>query len=94
MNKDLRPGYWTASTSGHVDIGESYEQAAKRELKEELGITSKLEFVGKCKGDLKEEREIYTIFTTNYNGEIKFDKEEIDEIEFKDLSANLAQGDK
>lgn len=32
------PGYWDNSAAGHVDDGESYEQAAKRELKEEIGL--------------------------------------------------------
>ena len=34
------PGKKDFSSSGHVDVGETYEQAAVRELAEELGITS------------------------------------------------------
>ena len=41
------PGLWTISSTGHVKEAESYEAAAQRELKEELGIESKLEMVGK-----------------------------------------------
>lgn len=33
------PGKWDQSAGGHVDEGETYEFAAKRELKEELGIS-------------------------------------------------------
>ena len=36
-SKDLDPGLWTTSCSGHVDQGESYFDAAVRECKEELG---------------------------------------------------------
>ena len=36
--KDLYKGMWEVSASGHVDSGENYETAAKRELSEELGI--------------------------------------------------------
>ncbi len=36
--KDRNPGLWDSSTAGHVDAGESYEQAAHRELREEIGI--------------------------------------------------------
>lgn len=36
--KDTYPGCWTSSASGHVDPGEGYAQAARRELAEELGL--------------------------------------------------------
>jgi isopentenyl-diphosphate Delta-isomerase len=39
MTKDKYPGYWTCSVTGHVDSGETYDQAAVRELREEAGIT-------------------------------------------------------
>jgi 16S rRNA (adenine1518-N6/adenine1519-N6)-dimethyltransferase len=34
--KDRSPTKWDSSTAGHVDTGESYEQAARRELMEEI----------------------------------------------------------
>jgi isopentenyldiphosphate isomerase len=37
--KDVEPGLWTVSCSGHVDHEESYEEAAKREMVEELGVS-------------------------------------------------------
>ncbi|MFP4351568.1 MAG: NUDIX hydrolase [Puniceicoccaceae bacterium] len=36
--KDTAPNRWVSSCSGHVDAGEDYEAAARRELGEELGI--------------------------------------------------------
>lgn len=36
--KDRFPNLWDSSASGHVDAGESCEEAALRELEEELGI--------------------------------------------------------
>lgn len=38
MLKDESPGLWTLSCSGHVDAGEDYDVAARRELGEELGL--------------------------------------------------------
>ena len=36
--KDKHPGKWDSSAAGHLDSGESYEAAARRELSEELGL--------------------------------------------------------
>jgi len=36
--KDKNPGLWDSSAAGHVDAGESYEEAAVREIGEELGV--------------------------------------------------------
>jgi isopentenyl-diphosphate delta-isomerase type 1 len=38
MTKDLSPGLWDSSCSGHLDAGEDYDPAAMRELGEELGL--------------------------------------------------------
>jgi len=37
MSKDTFPGCWDSSCSGHLDAGEDYLTAARRELGEELG---------------------------------------------------------
>jgi isopentenyl-diphosphate delta-isomerase type 1 len=36
--KDIQPGKWDTSVGGHVALGESFEQAAQREMAEELGL--------------------------------------------------------
>lgn len=38
-NMLLHPGCWDHSAAGHVDEGFTYEQAARGELQEELGVT-------------------------------------------------------
>jgi isopentenyl-diphosphate delta-isomerase type 1 len=40
--KDTFPGCWDSSCSGHVDAGEDYPTAARRELGEELGCQVEL----------------------------------------------------
>jgi len=38
MTKDTAPGKWVSSCSGHVDAGEDYDESARRELGEEIGL--------------------------------------------------------
>jgi isopentenyldiphosphate isomerase len=38
-SKLVQPGKWDTSVGGHVDAGEDYEHAARREMAEELGIS-------------------------------------------------------
>lgn len=38
MSKDIYPGFWDLAAGGVVLAGESYEESAKRELREELGV--------------------------------------------------------
>ncbi len=46
--KDIWPGWWDIAAGGVVGSGESYEEAAHRELAEELGITdATIEFLGR-----------------------------------------------
>ena len=42
-DKDTFPGLLDASVGGHIDLGESREEAAIKELKEETGIIAKKE---------------------------------------------------
>ena len=51
--KELYPNCWDSAAAGHVDSGESYEQAAERELYEELGVVTKLREVKYYKSEGK-----------------------------------------
>ncbi len=66
QNKDTHPGKWTSSASGHVDPGESYLQAARRELAEELGLElelSPLGFIPACPATENEFSQVYVART-------------------------------
>jgi len=49
----MAPNLWGASASGHVDAGERYSQAARREMKEEIGLVGELELVDIFKTNTK-----------------------------------------
>jgi len=78
------PLYWECSVSGFVDAGEPYEDAAVRELEEELGIRKKpqqLEFLFKklIQTDKIEHAKVYALETDE---PITLNKEEISEGKF------------
>jgi len=97
VNKDLYPGFYTASATGHVNYGEDYDDAAKRELREELRVDAPLRRLCKVKSFSDVEREISMIYVCRYDGPIRFDRNEIDEVVFMsidDIERSLKTGDK
>lgn len=82
MKKDLLPGVWTTSASGHVDSGESYDVAAVRELREELGIDSgipcQLQFLFKHHACRYTGHEFIQVYDICWDGDITIDPEEIE----------------
>lgn len=86
MSKDMSPGYWESSVSGHLDAGEGYEQAAKRELKEEVGIEAEIEYVNNFPARKDSGWEFIKLFICRYDKPITdINKEEIDEGGFFDI---------
>lgn len=73
QKKDLYPGLYTVSASGHVSKGETYSQAAKRELLEELGITAPLKQRAKF---------LIHLFSAKHNGPFTIEVDDIDEVKF------------
>ncbi len=63
--KDAHPLCWTSSCSGHLDASESYEVAARRELQEEIGLETDLEFLVKLPAGPKTSNEHTALFCAN-----------------------------
>ena len=77
--KDIQPGKWDTAVGGHIDDGETPEDALTRDVGEELGITDFLpERVGKYVFDSPRERELVYVNRTVYDGPIHPSKEELD----------------
>lgn len=96
QNKDVAPGKWDTSIGGHVNPGEDILDAAKREMEEELGISEcRLNFLYEYLFSNHIESELVSTFSCIYDGEIYFNKDEIDEVRFRDLKSigeNLGAG--
>lgn len=71
------PGYYESSAGGHIVIGESYEQAAYRELYEELGIKDTLKFVGKLKVEYEGISRFVSLYECLTNKKININKDEV-----------------
>ena len=77
--KEVNPLKWVVGAGGAVNLNESFYDAAKRELKEELGIESIVNFLFDF--DYKSDINNYKakIYITNYNGKITLDKNECEQ---------------
>ena len=77
--KDIQPGKWDTAVGGHMDYGETPEQALRREVSEELGIPDFVpEYVDKYVFDSKRERELVYVNRTTYDGPVRPSAEELD----------------
>lgn len=82
--KDMDPYLWQISSAGHVVKGQTVEEAAHRELKEELGIDTDLTQIQKFLVHAENETELTTIFKGIHDGPFTINTDEVDKVAFFD----------
>ncbi len=94
--KDLLPGKWDTSVGGHINPGETAEEALRRETEEELGIKDvKFRFREKYIWQSSRERELVYSFTGSSKSKPVVNPDEIDEGRFwsvTEIRDNLGKG--
>lgn len=80
-SKDEFPGLWDSSAAGHLDLGESYSDCARRELEEELGIRGTEELEPQCRLPASAETgfEHCAVFRCTHDGPLVLDPDEVED---------------
>ncbi len=96
--KDIQPGKWDTAVGGHLAVGDTYETAADREFREELGtapvqpLTPLFEY--KIRNEIESEN--VKVFRTVHNGPFQPQESEVETVAFfepAELRARLDAGD-
>jgi isopentenyldiphosphate isomerase len=94
--KDIQPDKWDTACGGHVDLGESVQQALRREVAEELGITDfQPESLGHYVYESDREKELVYVHRCIYDGEIHPSEEELEGGRFfstDEIKQNIGKG--
>ncbi|MGI8480559.1 MAG: 16S rRNA (adenine(1518)-N(6)/adenine(1519)-N(6))-dimethyltransferase RsmA [Chthoniobacterales bacterium] len=77
-SKDRHPLLWDSSAAGHVDAGEEYDVAADRELREELGIETKLIRIAKLPASVRTGEEFIWLYRGDHAGPFQLASAEIE----------------
>jgi len=98
VNERAKDGHLDHSSAGHVDIGESYLEAAERELEEELGVTGvELKDIGSTnaqdKGATFNAMHMFRIFVC-YASPVKLKEDEVKSVFWKNPNEVLQDMDK
>ena len=76
--KDRHPLLWDSSAAGHVDAGEEYDDAARRELNEELGIDVPLKRAVKLPASDRTDHEFIWLYLGYHDGDFNLNRTEIE----------------
>ena len=92
-DKDVWPGQWDVAVGGVVAAGESYAEAARRELAEEVGIEAEPQPIGTGRFDDERVRTITHLYEVVHAGPYRFTDGEVAEallVTLDELAAMLA----
>lgn len=89
MSKKRWPGMYSTSAGGHINVGETPQQAALRETREEVGVeldSDKLHFMGTFRL-AREPQNIRFVFSHQVHGDVdfQFDDGEVDSMKWVSL---------
>jgi 16S rRNA (adenine1518-N6/adenine1519-N6)-dimethyltransferase len=76
--KDRHPLTWDSSAAGHVTARESYDETARRELKEELGVSVPLQKISKLAASQRTDHEFIWLYRGMVSGDLVPNKCEIE----------------
>jgi 16S rRNA (adenine1518-N6/adenine1519-N6)-dimethyltransferase len=76
--KDTFPRKWDSSAAGHVDLGESYDACASRELREELGLNAEPAEIGQVAASAKTGQEFIRIYLAGAEEIVELNEQEIE----------------
>jgi len=98
-NKRIQPGKWDTSVGGHVEAGQSYEDAAVKEAAEELGIAPedsiRIRFSHEYVWKSDVETEHIRTYLLDFKGPFRLQPEEVDTGRFwsiEELKAAVGTG--
>lgn len=87
MRKDLLPGCWDTAVGGHVDYGESLEEALYREASEELGFKEfNPIYLKSYVWESLREKELVNVFAAVGNFTLHPDHDEVEEGRYWNMS--------
>lgn len=91
------PNCWSTIVGGHVQSGETYEEAILRESEEEIGIKPEIEFFSYDSYSKDGLNKFLKVYKTNFKGELKPNPEDIQKVSYfslKELQEMVKKGEK
>lgn len=91
------PHHWDFSAAGGIEEGEDPQDAAQRELKEEIGIDAELQSIGEILYQDEKGKDYLYLYRTTYDGSFESDGVEVEKVEFfslRNIKSMLVNGEK